>query len=198
MTNYPPPQAPTRRKLLLRIALVAALPTLAPAAPAAANSVTWVALQSGDIVLFRHANAPGVGDPAGFVLGDCRTQRNLDAVGRTQAQLIGQRFAELNIPVGSVISSQWCRTVDTAQLAFPGRGQGNPVFNSFFDTGDSAASQTAAARALLLEWTGPGVLVVFTHQVNITALTQTVPSSAEGVVLRKTGNTLQVMGRVQP
>lgn len=196
MTHLRTHQHPPRRNL--PVLLAAAFSSALYTAPAAADGATWTVLQSADIVLFRHANAPGVGDPAGFALGNCSTQRNLDAKGRVQAQQIGQRFAAQNIAVGAVISSQWCRTMDTAQLAFPGRAQGNPIFNSFFDTGDTAASQTTAARVLLLNWNGPGALVVFTHQVNITALTGVVPSSAEGVVVRKVDSGLQVVGHVQP
>jgi hypothetical protein len=42
------------------------------------------------IVLFRHAIAPGGGDPPGLRLGDCATQRNLDDTGRDQARRIGE------------------------------------------------------------------------------------------------------------
>ncbi len=163
-----------------------------------AEATAWQALREGAIVLFRHANAPGVGDPPGFRLGDCSTQRNLDATGQAQARQIGQQFQKRQIAVGSVLNSEWCRARDTAMLAFPGRAQDQPVFNSFFDNAASAAPQTAAAQAQLLAWQGPGALVVFTHQVNITALTRIVPSSGEGVVLHRVGNGLQVVGRVQP
>ncbi len=63
----------------------------------------WVALSEGGIVLFRHANAPGGGDPAGMRLGDCTTQRNLDDIGRAQARRIGEAFRTRNIAVGRVL-----------------------------------------------------------------------------------------------
>ncbi len=162
------------------------------------HTSAWQALREGSIVLFRHANAPGVGDPPGFRLGDCSTQRNLDATGQAQARQIGQQFLQRQIAVGSVLNSEWCRARDTAMLAFPGRAQDQPVFNSFFDDAASAEPQTAAAQAQLLAWRGPGALVVFTHQVNITAITRIVPSSGEGVVLRRVGPRLEVVGRIQP
>nr|WP_315427612.1 histidine phosphatase family protein [uncultured Albidiferax sp.] len=169
-----------------------------PAAAQDSDAAAWEALRSHGVVLFRHANAPGVGDPPNFKLGDCGTQRNLDAAGKEQARQLGQRFTALNIPVGAVLSSEWCRARDTANLAFPGKVQDQPVFNSFFDNSASAAQQTAAARALLLAWRGPGALVVFTHQVNMTELSGIFPASAEGVVLRRVGQNLQVVGRVRP
>ena len=156
----------------------------------------WSALNDGTIVLYRHANAPGVGDPANFTLGDCSTQRNLDAAGRAQAQHIGAQFRSRRIPVRSVLTSQWCRTRETAQLAFPGMPMEAEAFNSFFGSPERNAAQTSAALKILGQWKGPGVLVVVTHQVNITALTQVVPAAGEGVVVRPGAAALQVVARL--
>ncbi|MDX2006549.1 MAG: histidine phosphatase family protein [Meiothermus sp.] len=158
----------------------------------------WSALQSGAVVLFRHAIAPGTGDPANFRLNDCATQRNLDDAGRAQARRIGEQFRARNINVARVLTSQWCRTRETAQLAFPGLPQDEPAFNSFFSDRSTEAEQTRAARQILARWRGPGVLVVVTHQVNITALTGVVPESGEGVVVRVGEGGLEVLGRVKP
>lgn len=107
----------------------------------------------------RHANAPGIGDPPEFRLGDCRTQRNLDDLGRTQARRIGSAFAQEKVRVGKVMASQWCRTLETAELAFPGTVVAHAAFNSFFQDNARAVQQTESARALLLDWSGPGALV---------------------------------------
>ncbi|MEO7855196.1 MAG: histidine phosphatase family protein, partial [Rubrivivax sp.] len=93
---------------------------LLPGAAAAAAD-GWALVQPGTVVVFRHANAPGIGDPAAFKLGDCSTQRNLDDDGRAQAVRIGEQFRQRDIAVGAVFSSQWCRTRETAALAFPGQ-----------------------------------------------------------------------------
>jgi phosphohistidine phosphatase SixA len=158
----------------------------------------WSALQNGTIVLFRHAIAPGTGDPPGFRLGDCSSQRNLDAAGRAQAKRIGEQFRAQKISVTRVLTSQWCRTRETAELAFPGLPKDEPVFNSFFGGRDQEARQTRAAFNVLQGWRGPGVLVVVTHQVNITALTKIFPNSGEGIVVRVVSGKLNVIGRVQP
>jgi phosphohistidine phosphatase SixA len=156
------------------------------------------ALKSGTIVLFRHAIAPGGGDPAGFVLNNCSTQRNLDAEGREQARRIGAAFRSRNIRVGAVLSSQWCRTRETANLAFPGQPKDEPAFNSFFDDRSLEPIRTRAALEVLNNWSGPGVLVVVTHQVNIAALTGISPDSGEGIVVRMSGGKLEVLGRIKP
>jgi phosphohistidine phosphatase SixA len=192
---------PTMRSIRhLTFALASWLALAALPAQAANSDATaaWAALRSGSIVLLRHANAPGVGDPPGFQLDDCSTQRNLDDVGRAQARALGESFRSRGIAVGEVRTSQWCRTRETAQLAFSGRPLDEPLFNSFFAQSEREPAQTAGARQLLLNWKGPGVLVVVTHQVNVTAITGITPASGEGVVLKRTGGKLNVVGRIEP
>lgn len=173
--------------ILIQVALFASLTS-----PAIAQT------QSGSIILFRHAIAPGVGDPEQFRLNDCATQRNLDDAGRAQARAIGDQLRKANIKVGKVLSSQWCRTRETATLLNVGTPVDEPAFNSFFGNRQNEPAQTEKAKALLLQWRGPGVLVVVTHQVNITALTDVFPASGEGVVLRVSGKNLQVVQRMPP
>ena len=181
-----------RRMLLL-------LPLVAPFATARAGADPWRLLEeSGAIILFRHANAPGTGDPAGFVLGDCATQRNLDGKGRAEARALGAAFRSRGIAVGRVLASQWCRARETAELAFPGKVLEDPAFNSFF--GDRANEPAATARALQIlgDWRGPGVLVAVTHQVNISALTGIAPRSGEGIIVRMGQGGAEVLGRLPP
>ncbi len=180
-----------RRIVLLGAAGMALTP------PSFADDDPWRVLRAGAIVLFRHANAPGVGDPPGMRIGDCTTQRNLDAAGRDQARAIGREFAAREIQVGRVLTSRWCRAVDTAALAFPGRPVQEPAFDSFFDRREERLRQTAAALRVLEEWRGPGALVVVTHQVNIAALTGVSPASAEGVVVTVNTGGLRPAGRIR-
>lgn len=180
---------------LVRPAVLAGLPAL-PAA-AQASSDVWDALRREPlVVLVRHALAPGTGDPEGFRLDDCRSQRNLDEQGRSQARKLGEVFRAERVPVARVLHSQWCRTRETATLAFPGLARDEAVFNSFFSERERAEAQTRAATALLQRWRGPGVLVVVTHQVNISAITGSVTASGEAVVLRPGASGLALVGRL--
>jgi phosphohistidine phosphatase SixA len=190
--------ATTTAKNPLETLLCALLAAVLMSAGAAQAQPGWDAISEGSIVLFRHANAPGTGDPENFKLNDCSTQRNLDEAGRQQSRRLGAQFRERKVAVGRVLTSQWCRTRETAQLAFPGLPVDAPVFNSFFEDRSTSDAQTAQALQTLTQWRGPGVLVVITHQVNITALTDIYPNSGDGVVLRPVGQKLQVLGRVQP
>lgn len=153
-------------------------------AAAQANDAWTELTKPGAIVLFRHANAPGIGDPSGFKIGDCASQRNLDDRGRADARRIGEMFSSRKVAVGAVLSSGWCRAKETASLAFGSQVREEPAFNSFFrESAQARDSQTAQARAILSAWRGPGVLVVVTHQVNISALTGVGVSSGEGLVV---------------
>jgi phosphohistidine phosphatase SixA len=192
------------RRQWLAFAATAGLPAFAFAQTASpSDAAAWAALKApGSIVLFRHALAPGGGDPPGFKADDCSTQRNLSEEGQVQAKRIGQTLQGRGIKVQTVWHSAWCRTRDTAQLAFPDLRspalRTEPAFNSFFSDRSTEPAQTAAARKMLLAWRGPGTLVVVTHQVNITQLTEIFPQSGEGVVLQREGGQLVVKGRIQP
>lgn len=187
----------TRRGLCVAL-LPWTCPPVATAGGPEHEKASWSALRAGAIVLFRHANAPGTGDPPGMRLGDCSSQRNLDGSGRVQARGMGERMRSEGVKVGAVWTSRWCRARDTADLMALGPVSYISAFNSFFDDRRAEPAKTHSARQLLLGWRGPGSLVVVTHQVNITALTEVTPASGEGVVLRPQGNELVRVGRIKP
>ncbi|MEO8249189.1 MAG: histidine phosphatase family protein [Burkholderiales bacterium] len=185
----------TRRAATLIGAALLFIPAFAPAQ--SGSEAAWQALKGGAIVLLRHANAPGVGDPPGFKLEDCATQRNVDADGQAQALAIGKAFAAHGVTVGAVWSSAWCRAKETAGLAFPGKVRLEPMFNSVFGDKTLESVKTPSARDLLLGWSGPGALVVVSHQVNIQALTGVAPRAGEGVVVKAREGRVEVVGRIE-
>lgn len=157
--------------------------TISGTAAAQTGPEGWRLLgRGGHVVLIRHALAPGFGDPATFTLADCATQRNLSEEGRRQARAIGEAFRERGIPIEGVFSSQWCRCRETAELAF-GAFREHPALNSFFERPELTAAQTHAMKTLLDKHRpAAGNLILVTHQVNITALTDIVPDPAEMIV----------------
>jgi phosphohistidine phosphatase SixA len=103
---------------LTSYASLAALPNVA--AQALAPSAIFTTLQRGGlIVLVRHTSAPGTFDPPGFKLDECATQRNLGDQGKQQAIAMGETLRANAVPIEAVFSSQWCRCLETARLAFP-------------------------------------------------------------------------------
>lgn len=101
------------------------------------------------VVLLRHALAPGTGDPPSFQLADCTTQRNLSDAGRQQARDIGQAFRQQGVEVDRVLSSQWCRCLETAELMEVGPVEPFAPLNSFFQDRRTADRQTAEVETYL-------------------------------------------------
>jgi phosphohistidine phosphatase SixA len=183
-----------RRSFLGLLGLLGVRPAVAGDTGSAA---LWRRLQSGGhVVLMRHAaTVPGVGDPANFTLGACATQRNLSEAGREDARRIGAAFRERSVPVSQVLSSRWCRCLDTAQLAF-GRARPAPMVDSMFND-DAAARQgkVRALRAYLAAHKEPGNLVLVTHDINIRVLVDESLSQGEMVVaLAQPDGTLKSIG----
>jgi broad specificity phosphatase PhoE len=100
----------------------------------------------GNVIFIRHAaTGKDFADQVSAVMGDCSTQRTLSEAGWRQARAIGKAFAELQIPVGEVYSSEYCRAWQTADLAF-GRHRKTPDLN-FEPAEDYSEEQIAAMRA---------------------------------------------------
>jgi broad specificity phosphatase PhoE len=184
-----------RRPFLRCLACVAAVPVLS--ARAATDPALLAQLRrGGNLILMRHAaTVPRVGDPDGFVLETCSTQRNLSDAGRADAMRIGAAFARLGIPVDDVFSSRWCRCLDTATLAF-GRVTPAPLLDSMFaDDAATSARKTLKTQAWLATLQSPKNIVLVTHDVNIRALTARYVRQGEMVVATVgAGGALQVAG----
>jgi len=181
------------------LALAAVIGAQFPSATAAFVSAEgWEALrQPGAVAIMRHALAPGTGDPADFRVDDCASQRNLDERGRAQARAIGEAFRANGIAVDRVLSSQWCRCLDTAELLGLGAVEELPPLNSFFGGHGSREPQTERTRAFLDALPEGERAVLVTHQVNITALTGGYPSSGEVFVLNvRDGGEVEITGRI--
>ena len=128
----------------------------------------------GYVLMMRHSRTvPGTGDPPGFKLKKCETQRNLSEAGRQQAIALGQAFAAAKIPLSEVRHSQWCRCRDTAWLAF---GKALPITDlkalnsTFAGQGDPAAQQAALKKQAARLAPGTNVMWV-THQVIVSGAT---------------------------
>jgi phosphohistidine phosphatase SixA len=194
MTN---PGRALRRAFL---ALAGALALLAAAANAADPLSPAERAKPGRVLMLRHANAPGIGDPPGFRLDDCATQRNLDAAGRAQAARLGERLAQAGVARAKVYSSQWCRCLETARLLKLGPVVELPALNSFYGRTQDRDANVAALRAFLaaLPVDGPPVVLV-THQFTIGVFTGGSTDSGGGTVFALNGTGApRVVGDVAP
>lgn len=147
------------------------------------DSIFWdEAKKPGRAILIRHAIAPGGGDPPGFRLGDCTTQRNLSEEGRVQARSIGRRFRERGIRVDGVLSSRWCRALETASLLDLGAVEPFEPLDSFFSAPQRAPQAIAGLQARL-DGLGQQTLILVSHQVNISGLTGVGVASGEAIIV---------------
>ena len=154
-------------------------------ATARADEEIWRRLQQGaHVVLIRHGvTTPGAGDPPGMRLDDCSTQRNLTDEGRAHARHIGEEWRKRAVPVDRVLSSPWCRCLETARLAF-GKAEVAEPLGNLFGRPENRERQVRELRALVEKHVGKGNLVLVTHGSTIAALTGVNPATGEMVILR--------------
>jgi phosphohistidine phosphatase SixA len=187
-----------RRAALLRFAAVAAAGVIAlygyPAALAAdadalAGRPLLQALKAGGLIIyFRHASTDfGQNDDQMTGYEDCARQRNLTDPGRAEARAIGAAIKRLELPVGDVLASPFCRTMETARLIF-GRAVASPAVRGGPASGVDA-ERYAELRKLLSSPPSPGTdLVIVSHGNPFRAVSQA-PYLAEGeaAVIRPLG-----------
>jgi phosphohistidine phosphatase SixA len=154
---------------------------LAPTVAADDSKAAWAALvKGGHVALIRHGNAPPGhgGDPPGFKIDDCSTQRNLDERGREQGKALGEAFRVHGVRVDRLLSSPWCRCMDTAHLMAVGRVE------SSWALGPSTPARLLELKELVSTWSGPGTLVLVTHALTVRPLIGILPDQAETLVLK--------------
>ena len=146
------------------------------------------ALQDGQhILLMRHADAPGFGDPPNYQLNQCKTQRNLGDLGKKQAKMTGDWLSQQGVSQAQVFSSPWCRCMDTASLLNKGSVTVEPALGSFFDNTSQAAIQTQNLMKLIAkerQKNPRSPIIMVTHQVNIGAYTGQAVASGEMILVK--------------
>tara|TARA_Y100000741_G_scaffold279466_1_gene219268 strand:+ start:478 stop:1029 length:552 start_codon:yes stop_codon:yes gene_type:complete len=150
--------------------------------------------EGGKLIFIRHAIAPGNGDPENFDLKDCSTQRNLDKKGIRQSEKIGIFFKINKIKIDKVVSSEWCRCKDTAQIAF-GKFETFNALNSFYDERFAAneLKQIEDLKYYIKNWNSNKNLVLVTHFVVISSMLNISSSSGEIIISDKN---LKIIGAV--
>ena len=176
----------TRRAFLAGAVALAALPC-----GAVEEDIPWARLRAGGLVLMmRHASTvDGLGDPPGFRLDDCSTQRNLSDAGRDEARRVGERLRREKVPIAEVYTSPWCRCRETARLAF-GRAEDWDPLASFFDRPEREAEYAERVRKRIASYVRKppkGNVVMVTHNVNIAAITKHSVGPAELVIVKPDG-----------
>ena len=192
---------------LARCAWLGACASLLPWAPAQAADAAALLRemrQGGVALLMRHTQTtPGVGDPPGWQLADCASQRNLADTGIAHAQRIGRWFTEHKLRPTQVRHSPWCRTRDTARLAF-GSSSEWPALANIFEDRSGADAQAAEVRAFVGSLQRGELVVLVSHGSTIAHVTGVSLAPGEAVVVRRdaapsagAAAPLLVLGRLQ-
>ena len=153
------------------------------------------------VLLIRHADAPGYGDPAGYVIGQCSTQRNLGDYGKKQAKAIGSWLNKQGIDKAQMISSPWCRCSDTARLMDFGPVKIEPSLGSFFDDMSLEKKQTKELEQLIkseLDKQTKVPVILVTHHVNIRAYMGKNVSQGDMVLVKVNKNGEYVFHTIYP
>jgi len=153
------------------------------------------------VLLIRHADAPGYGDPAGYVIGQCSTQRNLGDYGKKQAKAIGSWLNKQGIDKAQMISSPWCRCSDTARLMDLGPVKIESSLGSFFDDMSLEKKQTKELEQLIqseLEKQAKVPVILVTHHVNIRAFMGKNVSQGDMVLVKVNKNGEYVSHTIYP
>ncbi|MBU3612118.1 histidine phosphatase family protein [Polynucleobacter sp. MG-27-Goln-C1] len=160
------------------------------------------AMQDGQhVLLMRHADAPGYGDPQGYQLNQCATQRNLGERGRKQAQAIGEWLTKQGITKAQVYSSAWCRCLDTATLLNKGSVKKEAALGSFFDDMSQSKKQTEDLAKLIqaerIKYPNAPIIMV-THHVNIESFTGKVLNSGDMILVKVNSSGQAVSHKLYP
>ncbi len=184
----------------MRNALALVFGILLSVSAIAADPAFWSKLQQGGyVILMRHGPVDSMthstNPNADF--DNCVGQSNLSPQGQQEAALTGRAFKKRHIPIGEVLAGPYCRTQDTARIAF-GKVQ---VWDALdLQTAlpeDEAAKRAEAVSARIGQYKGRKNLVLVTHKPNIDALTLELVDPGTILILQPGGGSdFSVVGRI--
>jgi phosphohistidine phosphatase SixA len=164
---------------------------------ASATDAGWALLrEGGHVVLLRHARINGTAEPSNFKIDDCSTQRNLTGGGKQQAGEIGALIAARSAPIDRVLSSRYCRCLDTARIAFEDEPEPFAPLDPPDPDPTKRAVQTEAVLKEIRGFSGSGNMVMVTNLENIQEWTGISPREGEAVIVEPEAQGLRVLGRV--
>jgi len=183
---------------LQSVPLPAAGRSALPTKPMSGTELLSALRKGGYIIYFRHTSTDFSRDDASSRNDDdCGNQRPLTDRGRDEARGIGAAFRELGIPVGRVLASPRCRTMETAMLAF-GRAVKSPEARGG-PASPSTIDRYAPLRALFSTPVDAGVNTIIASHGNPFYATAGAPYLAEGeaAVVRPSGTDFEIVARVR-
>jgi phosphohistidine phosphatase SixA len=138
------------RLTALSIAFAAVWPAVCGAQELKGEALFAALKQGGYVIYLRHATSDAAQNDADPIKrDDCQTQRNLSEEGRVQAKAIGKAMSALGIAADKVLSSPYCRTIDTGKLAFGAAQAADALYYSEGLSPEAAAQALAELKRML-------------------------------------------------
>lgn len=182
--------------LILAVALFA----VAPVTHSAATEAAWARLaQGGYTILLGYSRTPGGGEPLRADLGNCDKRKSLTDRGIQESRRIGMRFAARAVSINQVYSGEFCRALETAELAF---GSSNIETRAYLNSIVGGADPDEIPAELIIaveEFYGAGNQLMVTHPELIKAISGTIPRQGEAVIIApgaKPGDKPRVVNRL--
>ena len=179
----------------MRFALLSFLVFATPASAELSGELVKRLRDGGYVLYLRHASTDfGQNDARMTSFEDCERQRNLTDRGRDEARAIGEHVKRLKIPIGEVLASPFCRTMETARLAF-----GRATATNDVRGGPVEAARYEPLRKLLSSAVPKGTNRVISSHGNPFAALAGPPYLAEGeiAVVRPEGERFSVVARIR-
>ena len=179
----------------MRFALLSFLLCVSPASAEPSPELVSRLRDGGYVLYLRHTSTDFSQNDARMTsFEDCAMQRNLTDRGRDEARAIGEHVKRLKIPIGEVLASPFCRTMETARLAF-----GKATATNHARGGPIEASRYQPLIKLLSSPVPKGSNRVISSHGNPFAALAGPPYLAEGeiAVVRPEGERFSVIARIR-
>jgi len=166
--------------LILAVALFA----VAPVTQSAATEAAWARLaQGGYTILLGYSRTPGGGEPLRPDLGDCENRKSLTDRGIQEARRIGMRFAARAVSIDVIYAGEFCRAIETAELAFGRRTVETKAYLNSIVGGADPDEIPAELITAVEEFYAAGNQLMVTHPVLIKAISGTTPREGEAIII---------------
>jgi phosphohistidine phosphatase SixA len=184
-----------RPAAFIAFALLAAFPSPSFADDEAA----WALLKKpGHIAVLRHAHAPETPPDSDLKFNDCKTQRNLDEPGRSQARRLGAAFRKHGFASADIYSSRYCRAMETGKLLGVGAVRGLPALDQVYALDLAGAAATRAnTRAFIKAKGAKRLMILVSHVTNIQSIAGVSLDSGELAVVMQPSGDIVVDGRIK-
>ena len=190
----------TLRRWPTAVFLAMAIVAMTQSSPSSATEAAWARLaQGGYTILLGYSRTPGGGEPLRPDIGDCDKRNSLTDRGIQESRRIGMRFAARAVSINVVYAGEFCRALETAELAF---GSSNIETRAYLNSIVGGADPDFIPPELITaveDFYGAGNQLMVTHPALINAISGTIPRQGEAVIIApgiNPGNKPRVVNRL--